>query len=86
MRQRPVNIDTSVFKDVPVNGGCDLHVPEGSKPRYEAMAVWQDFLFIFEDAHDDEPTPTPTNGDVNGDGQVNVSDVTALVNIILGVN
>jgi hypothetical protein len=24
-------------------------------------------------------------GDVNGDGKVNVSDVTALVNIILGV-
>ncbi len=86
MRPRPVNIDSSVFKNVPVNGGCDLHVPEGSKPRYEAMAVWQDFLFIFEDAHDDEPTPTPTNGDVNGDGKVNVSDVTTLVNMILGVN
>ena len=86
MRQRPVNIDTSVFKDVPVNGGCDLHVPEGSKIRYEAMAVWQDFLFIFEDAQDSEPSPTPTNGDVNGDGKVNVSDVTTLVNMILGVN
>ena len=86
MRPRPVNIDASVFENVPVNGGCDLHVPEGSKPRYEAMAVWQDFLFIFEDAHDDEPTPTPTNGDVNGDGKVNVSDVTTLVNMILGVN
>lgn len=86
LRPRPVNIDSSVFRNVPVNGGCDLHVPEGSKPRYEAMAVWQDFLFIFEDAHDDEPTPTPTSGDVNGDGKVNVSDVTTLVNMILGVN
>lgn len=85
LRPRPVNIDSSVFMNVPVNGGCDLHVPEGSKPRYEAMAVWQDFLFIFEDAHDDEPTPTPTNGDVNGDGRVNVSDVSALINIILGI-
>lgn len=84
-RPRPINIDATVFKNVPVNGGCDLHVPAGSKIRYEAMAVWQDFLFIFEDAHDDEPTPTPTNGDVNGDGRVNVSDVSALINIILGI-
>ncbi|MBQ4138719.1 MAG: hypothetical protein II592_04165, partial [Muribaculaceae bacterium] len=29
--------------------------------------------------------PTPLKGDVNGDGSVNVTDVTTLVNIILGV-
>ena len=86
MRPRPVNINANVFKNVPVNGGCDLHVPEGSKIRYEAMAVWQDFLFIVEDAEDTVPPPTPNNGDVNGDGKVNVSDVSALINIILGIS
>ena len=33
---------------------------------------------------DDLDVPLPS-GDVNGDGRVNVSDVTALVNMILGV-
>ncbi len=30
-------------------------------------------------------TPTAIRGDVNGDGRVNVSDVTALINMILGI-
>ena len=29
--------------------------------------------------------PTFLRGDVNGDGKVNVSDVTALINMILGI-
>ncbi|MDO4512028.1 MAG: dockerin type I repeat-containing protein [Bacteroidales bacterium] len=32
----------------------------------------------------DSPTPAPTKGDVNHDGEVNVSDVTLLVSMILG--
>lgn len=34
----------------------------------------------------DAVTPTPVKGDVDGDGVVNVTDVTALINKILGLN
>ncbi len=81
---KPIVIDASVFQDVPVHGYCDLHVPEGSKVRYEAMDVWKEFAIIVEDAGQGGGQSHP-KGDLNGDGKVNVSDVTALINIILGV-
>jgi hypothetical protein len=33
----------------------------------------------------EEENPEPLKGDLNGDGKVNVSDVTTLVNMILGI-
>ena len=57
---------------------CKLYVPKGKKDVYEA-AGWTTTIFkggIFED--------NSNNGDVNGDGQVTIADVTKLVNIILG--
>lgn len=81
---KPIAINASVFQDVPVHGYCDLHVLEGTKVRYEAMDVWKEFTIIVEDAGQGGVQSLP-KGDVNGDGKVNVSDVTALINIILGI-
>lgn len=56
---------------------CKLYVPRGTLQLYKNAAQWKDFLNIEEEGG--------LIGDVNGDGTVNVSDVTALVNMILGV-
>ncbi|MCQ2290707.1 MAG: leucine-rich repeat protein [Muribaculaceae bacterium] len=51
-----------------------LYVPNGDAVRlYKAAPVWKEFGNI-----------VAYLGDINGDGVVNVSDVTALVNMILG--
>ena len=57
-----------------------LYVPRGCKEIYEQTAPWNYFPRIVEF---DETQQAPFVGDVNGDGKVNVSDVTALVNHIL---
>jgi len=41
-------IESSVFKNVPTNT-CMLHVPIGSKEKYEVANYWDDFLNIVED-------------------------------------
>ena len=41
-------VESSVFKDVPKRP-CTLHVPIGSKEKYEVADVWKDFLNIVED-------------------------------------
>ena len=72
----PPTVTTTNFGNVISN--CKLYVPKGKKDVYEA-AGWTTTLFkggIFEDNSND--------GDVNGDGQVTIADVTKLVNIILG--
>lgn len=51
-----------------------LTVPRGSIDLYKSAAQWQKFLF----------ESTWVRGDVNGDGEVNIADINALVNIILG--
>ncbi len=57
---------------------CTLYVPRGLKPLYEASWLrWARFTHIVEE--------NLLVGDVDGNGKVNVSDVTALINMILGV-
>ena len=46
--EEPLTIDSSVFNYVPTNT-CWLHVPIGSKVKYEAADVWKSFLNIVED-------------------------------------
>ncbi|MDO4510291.1 MAG: leucine-rich repeat protein [Bacteroidales bacterium] len=63
----------------PVNetdGTLTIAVPEAALTAYLAADGWTDLLA--------EPAPAPTPGDVNDDGMVDVSDVTALINKILG--
>ena len=68
----PVSIFPYTFN----SSAATLLVPAGSKSAYEAADYWKDFKEIVEMA--------PLRGDVNGDGVVNISDVTTLVSIILG--
>ncbi len=86
LMDRPITIDASVFQDVPVDGYCDLHVPTGSKVRYQNKAVWKDFVMIFEDAGSGGGggSTSGIRGDVTDDGTVDIADVNAVINIMLG--
>ena len=77
LRPRPIMIKANVFENVPVHGSCDLHVPVGSKVRYEAMDVWKEFAFIIEDADTWAPS---SPYDLNGDGKVSTADIQVIIN------
>ena len=74
---KPVAIDASVFSGVPQHGYCDLHVPQGTQGRYQAMEVWKEFYVI-----DEEAGPGVIRGDVNADGNVDIADVVSVLNIM----
>ena len=57
-----------------------LYVPKGCKEIYSNTSPWRYYPNIVEF---DETQEMPFVGDVNGDGRVNVSDISALVNDIL---
>ena len=57
-----------------------LYVPKGCKEIYSNTSPWRYYPNIVEF---DETQQMPFVGDVNGDGRVNVSDISALVNEIL---
>ena len=57
-----------------------LYVPKGCKEIYSNTSPWRFYPNIVEF---DETQQCPFVGDVNGDGKVNVSDITALINHIL---
>ncbi|MBR5726549.1 MAG: leucine-rich repeat protein [Muribaculaceae bacterium] len=59
--------------------GCTLIVPYGCKSAYQSAAVWKKFTNIVEA----EMPVEHIRGDVNGDNEVNISDVTALINYLL---
>ena len=67
---------TSIFKGVN-KSTCILYVPKGKIWLYSETEPWSEFNRFSE-------VPA-VKGDINGDGKVNVSDVTALINMILGV-
>ena len=69
---------TYAFTNVTFHDVVTLHVPKGTYDKYNHYYPWY-HCTIVEDLVTTEP------GDVNCDGKVNVSDVTALVNMILGV-
>lgn len=70
------NSPSLTFSGVPKDL-CTLYVPIGTKNVYQVTTPWKDFQNIVEEAGN-------IKGDVNGDGVVNTSDVTTLVNMILG--
>ncbi|MBR5727186.1 MAG: leucine-rich repeat protein [Muribaculaceae bacterium] len=55
---------------------CKLYVPKGMVEDYRNHLVWGEFLSILEDAN--------MLGDVNGDGRVDIADVNAVINMMLG--
>ena len=54
-----------------------LYVKYGTRGRYAVADYWKQFKEIIEYGE------APVFGDLNGDGKVNIADVTVLVNIIL---
>lgn len=67
--------DHDVFYGVPKNG--TLHVLPKYLQAYSAADQWNEFTNIHDDLRE---------GDVNCDSRVNVSDVTMLVNMIIGLH
>ena len=55
---------------------CVLHVPKGTTAAYRAENGWKDFINIVEENY-------PEPGDVNGDGEINVSDANSVIVIII---
>lgn len=55
-----------------------VYVPIGSKRDYELTNYWNLFTNIVEMNMDETPP-----GDANGDGEVNIADISALVDVIL---
>ena len=74
MIEEPFAIESNVFKNLPSD--ATLYVPVGTKAKYEATEGWSNFTNIVE--------MEPPFGDLNGDGKVDIADVTVLLNIILG--
>ncbi|MBR6980847.1 MAG: leucine-rich repeat protein [Prevotella sp.] len=72
-RSEPLPIDKWTFSNY---ANATLYVPTGSRSAYMAAENWKLFGKIVE--------LSGVLGDVNNDGQVNITDVTFLVNHVLG--
>ena len=80
---------TSLNRVPPIGGLFDeavytaatLYVPRGSKDAYAAHENWGKFVNIEEI---DVETPELETGDLNGDGNVDVTDVSILIDVVLG--
>ncbi len=68
----PLEISENTFTD---RANIDLIVPKGSVEAYKAAPYWKEFKSIVD---------TASPGDANGDDLVDVSDIVAIVNNILG--
>ncbi|MBR1446006.1 MAG: hypothetical protein IJ586_02820, partial [Alloprevotella sp.] len=72
----PVCTGDNVFKNVN-KLTTYLYVPTASIDLYKEALVWKDF-------YDNIRGEDVADADLNGDGSINVGDVTTLVNMILG--
>ena len=66
------------------NYSATLYVPYGAKRLYKITDGWSNFTNIVEMEPVEDPEEERLVGDVDGDGSINIADVTALVEIILG--
>ena len=76
MSSEPVAMGSLAFSD---SYNATLYVPKGSKEAYAAADYWNEFKEIVEIGTGDQ-----TLGDANSDKAVDVADVVAIVNYILG--
>ena len=74
----PPSIDQSSFDNQMYSYGT-LYVPSSALNDYRNADIWRYFYQI-------EGLAMTVRGDVNGDGSVNISDVTALINYLLSGN
>ena len=78
-----ISMDNDVFYQDPEHySSRTLHVLQGMADAYLADANWYSY---FEQIVDDL-IPETLTGDVNGDGEVNIADINAVIAIILGGN
>ena len=78
----PPSANANCFK----NYEARLYVPKNSVNAYRSANVWKDFSNItgVDVGDDDEPVvPGWVVGDVDGNGKVNIDDVTALIQLLL---
>lgn len=84
---KPFAINDNVFTVFAENGNdkeftsATLYVPKGTKGLYQQTDGWKNFQNIVEMS--DEPGPGK-QGDVNGDGELNSTDLVMMVNMIMG--
>ena len=77
-----VGMGSSVFYRVPT-GTCELYVYEDTEQEYRSTAKWKDFNII-KHLPNFELAFAEAAADVTGDGQVDIADVNATINIMLG--
>ena len=78
-----ISMGNVVFYQDPENySSRTLHVPEGTVDAYQDNLRWSRFFGQIVD----DLIPETLSGDVNGDGEVNIADINALIAIILGGN
>lgn len=76
-----VNVGSMAFYRYPkIYENHILHVPAGSLEAYQADTRWSDY---FGSIVEMEPNPV-IPGDLSGDGVLGVSDITMLINMIIG--
>ena len=73
MSEDPIEINNNTFKNVNVNNVI-LYVPEGCIEKYLYSNGWKAFGRILE---------APQSGDINGDGKIDIQDITDYVKAIL---
>ena len=66
------------------NYSATLYVPYGAKRIYKITDGWSNFTNIVEMEPVEDPEEERLVGDVDGDGSIDIADVAALVEIILG--
>lgn len=79
MAEVPAVIDETSFP----NYSATLYVPAGAKRLYKITTGWSNFTNIVEMEPTEEPEEERLEGDVDGDGSVDIADITRLVEIIL---
>ena len=67
------------FAGVNMNS-CVLHVPIGTTAAYRAEKGWKDFVNIVEEVFPHH------EGDINGDGEINIADINAVTDYIMTGN
>ena len=77
--ETPLSITSGVFSNTDITK-VTLYVPKGTKALYEAAEVWKDFRSIVEM----KAEPDYKLGDPNNDGYIDVADLAAQVQFILG--